>query len=99
MTMKNTFIDPLLMRNAKVKEQIDLLSVGDILSIYRLRNVSPLGVMGEYNEVTRSIILDVEEDMVYLSVMYTDSPEKTSENIYLGKMMFFRYPWRVQNAV
>ena len=96
--MKNNLTDPLDLDNIEVQEQIDLLSVGDILSLYRPQDHSPAGAQGEYNEISRSIILEVAEKWITLSVIYSINGQKASENLYVGKDIFFRYPWRVQNA-
>ena len=96
--MKNNLTDPLDLDNIEVQEQIDLLSVGDILSFYRPQDHSPAGAQGEYNEISRSIILEVNERTIYVSVIYANNGQKTSENLRVGKDIFFRYPWGLHNA-
>jgi len=100
--MKNEIIDPLEMKDAKVQEQIELLSVGDILSMYRPARHSPLGSLAEYNEVSRSIILDVLDSGFFLAIIYCATPgydyESPGNNYSFPKHLLLRYPWRVQNG-
>ena len=102
MTMKNEIIDPLEMKDAKVQEQIELLSVGDILSMYRPGRHAR-GEQNDYNEVSRSIILTVDDAGFYLAIIYCATPgydyESPGNNYSFPKHLLFRYPWRVQNAV
>jgi len=102
--MKNEIIDPLEMKDAKVQEQIELLSVGDILSIYRPGRHAR-GEQNDYNEVSRSIILTVDDAGFYLAIIYCATPGYDDEvliqgnNYSFSKHLLFRYPWKVQNAV
>jgi hypothetical protein len=57
----------------------------------------------DYNEVSRSIILTVDDAGFYLAMIYCAYPasdyESPGNNYSFPKHLLFRYPWRVQNAV